>query len=67
MMTGDELRAHAVYLHGEWGWQTKLAADLQVDASSVRRWVSSAVPVPGPVEAAVRCFIAAEKKKRRGT
>lgn len=41
-------------LFGETGWQGRLAEELQVDGSSVRRWVSGAVPVPGPVVAYVK-------------
>lgn len=56
-VTPEELRDACVTLYGEWGWQTRLAEALQVDGSSVRRWVSGAVPIPGPVAAAVRCFV----------
>ncbi|WP_299622352.1 hypothetical protein [Pelagibius sp.] len=41
-----------------------MAEALNVDGSTVRRWVSGAVPVPGPAEAAVRCF-AREAARRR--
>jgi hypothetical protein len=40
-MSGSELRAIAVKLYGERGWQKKLAAALGKDVSSVRRWVES--------------------------
>lgn len=39
------------------GGQTRLAEALGVDASTVRRWLSGAVPIPNPVEAAVKCFL----------
>lgn len=55
-MTGDEVRAAAEKLYGARGWQTKLALALEVDVSSVRRWVSGQIPVPGPAAAAIRCF-----------
>ena len=55
-MSGDELKEAAIRLYGKWGWQTRLADALHVDASSIRRWVSGQIPVPGPVEAAVNCF-----------
>jgi DNA-binding transcriptional regulator YdaS (Cro superfamily) len=58
----EELRDSCVALYGTWGWQTKLASELGVDPSSVRRWVSGAVPIPGPVAAAVRCFLVRNKK-----
>ena len=62
-MSGDELRALAVKLYGDHGWQTKLAEALEVDTSSIRRWVSGAIPVPGPVAAAVKCFARETRKK----
>ena len=56
-MTPDELREAGVELYGEWGWQTRLAEALGVDGSTVRRWVSGAVPIPQPVIAAIHCFL----------
>ena len=56
-MTPQELRDAGVKLYGEWGWQTRLAEALHVDGSTVRRWISGAVPIPGPVKAAVECFL----------
>lgn len=55
-MSGDDLKAAAVRLYGSHGWQTKLADALQVDTSSIRRWTSGQIPVPGPVAAAMQCF-----------
>lgn len=63
-MTPDELSKAGVELFGNWGWQTRLAEALGVDGSTVRRWVSGAVPIPGPAEAAVTCFL---DRKRDGT
>jgi hypothetical protein len=62
-MNGNQLRTIAVKLYGEHGWQTALAEALEVDTSSIRRWVSGAIPVPGPVAAAVQCFAREAKKK----
>lgn len=56
-MTADELKAALVNLYGGHGWQTRAAEALNVDTSSIRRWTSGQIPVPGPVEAAVRCFM----------
>lgn len=56
-MSADELREALIGLYGGWGWQAKAAEALNVDVSSVRRWISGQIPVPGPVEAAVRCFV----------
>jgi hypothetical protein len=55
-MSADELKETATRLYGKWGWQTRLAQALNVDASSIRRWTSGQIPVPGPVAAAVQCF-----------
>lgn len=60
-MTPQELRDAGVALYGSWGWQTRLAEELRVDGSTVRRWVSGAIPIPGPVEAAVKCFLNSRK------
>lgn len=54
-MTADELKEAGRALYGH-GWQTRLAETLEVDGSTVRRWVSGAVPIPGPAAAAIRCF-----------
>ena len=56
-MTPLELRDACIKLYGEWGWQTRLAEALGVDGSTVRRWVSGAVPIPNPAAAAVNCFL----------
>ena len=54
-MNATELKKVCKKLYG-YGWQTRLAEQLGVDGSTVRRWVSGAVPIPNPVAAAVRCF-----------
>lgn len=51
-MTGDELRSALSVIWGSSrGWQIATARMLHVNVSTVRRWTSGAVPVPGPVEA----------------
>lgn len=55
-MKPAELKAAGESLYG-YGWQTRLAESLNVDGSTVRRWVSGAVPIPGPAAAAIRCFM----------
>lgn len=56
-MTRDEFCDVGRTLFGRWGWQTRLAEALDVDGSTVRRWVSGTTPVPGPVVAAVACWL----------
>jgi hypothetical protein len=60
-MTPKELRDMCVSIYGDRGWQTRLAEELGVDGSTVRRWVSGSVPIPGPVSAAVRCLFLRSK------
>ena len=62
-MTPDALRAAGEALYGRWGWQTRMAKALRVDASTVRRWLSGASAVPGPAEVALELLL---EKKRRG-
>lgn len=57
-ITSDELKGALIALYGKRGWQAKGAAALGVDASTVRRWTSGQIAVPGPVAAAVACFLA---------
>ena len=54
-MTPKELKEIGARLYG-FGWQTRLSEALGVEGSTVRRWVSGAVPMPGPAVAAIRCF-----------
>lgn len=61
-MTPSELIAAGMKLYGNWGWQSRLAEALGVDASTVRRWVSGQVPVPGPVAVAVRHMVEKHEK-----
>jgi hypothetical protein len=52
-MTQEQLREIGERLYGNWGWQTKMAEALKVDSSTVRRWLSGKVAIPGPVEVAL--------------
>ncbi len=52
-MNGQTLKETAIRIFGERGWQTRLAEFLDRDVSTVRRWTSGQIPVPGPVERAV--------------
>ena len=54
-MSAQELIETGQRLYGMRGWQTRMAAALNVDTSTIRRWIY-ANSVPGPAEAALRCF-----------
>lgn len=56
-MTRKQLAEAGIELYGERAWQTRMAEALGVDGSTVRRWVSGAVPIPQPVIAALTCFL----------
>ena len=60
-MTPEELRSAGRELYG-YGWQTRLAEALMIDSSTVRRWVSGAVPIPGPAQAAIECWLARKRE-----
>jgi DNA-binding transcriptional regulator YdaS (Cro superfamily) len=64
-MTADELKSAGRELFGH-GWQTRLAEHLGVDGSTVRRWVSGAVPVPNPAAAAIHAFLRIRKLTNEG-
>ena len=57
-MTGEELKAAAIKLFGERGWQSALSSRLGVDRTQVWRYVTND-KVPGPVAAAVACWLRA--------
>lgn len=61
-MTPEQLRTIGEQLYGNWGWQTKMAEVLKVDSSTVRRWLSGKVAIPGPVEVALDLLQKAENK-----
>lgn len=70
-MTSEELRQAGLELFGpERGWQARLAGALGVDRASVTRYLSAGT-VPGPVAAAVKCWLHAvdhatgSKRRRR--
>lgn len=54
-MTPKQLTDAGVQLFGEWGWQTRLAEALGVHVTTIQRYVAGQVPIPGPVEAWVKC------------
>lgn len=61
-MTPEQLREIGERLYGSWGWQTKMADVLQVDSSTVRRWLSGKVAIPGPAQVALGLLLKAEIK-----
>lgn len=56
-MTGSDLKSAAIELYGERGWISALASALHVDRTQVWRYVNARTPVPGPVQAAVECWL----------
>ena len=61
-MTPAELRSAAVKLYGPKGYTAALAKALKIDYTQVWRYLSGRTPIPGPVEAAVECWLAGQKK-----
>lgn len=57
-MTGEELKQAGIRLFGERGWQSALALHLGIDRTQIWRYVSNN-SVPGPVAAAVTCWLKA--------
>lgn len=55
-MTGEELQNAGIKLFGERGWQSALAEHLGIDRSQIWRYIQND-RVPGPVEAAVTCWL----------
>lgn len=64
-MTADALREAAQEIFGRRGWITDLAACLRVDRTTVSRYVNGQIPVPGPVAAAVTCWLRAFRETGR--
>lgn len=64
-MTAKELLKIGRQLYGGRGWQTRMAAALEIDTSTIRRWMY-ADSVPGPAAAALKCFMRERKDRRDG-
>lgn len=60
-LTPADLALAGERLFGRWGWQTRLAEALEIDGSTVRRWVSGAVAVPHPAKVAIRLMLTARE------
>lgn len=54
-MTGEELKQFGIAFFGSDGWQSGLAEALDINRSTVWRYVSNN-SVPGPVAGAVLCW-----------
>lgn len=61
-MTGDRLREAAIEIWGERGWTSALASALGVERTQIWRYLNARTPVPGPVAAAVGCWLAAFRR-----
>ena len=57
VMTPADLQASGEWLFGRWGWQTRLAERLRVDGSTVRRWLSGKMPIPGVAAVAIELLV----------
>lgn len=64
ILTPEDLKGLGEAIFGNWGWQTRIAEALEVDGSTVRRWVSGAVAVPGPAKVALRLLLEQKSGKR---
>lgn len=56
-MEPDELREAAIKLFGERGWVAALATALGIERTQIWRYLNAKTTVPGPVAAAVRCWL----------
>lgn len=56
-MTGKQLQAAGIKLFGKRGWQSALATHLNIDRTQIWRYVQND-RVPGPVAAAIECWLA---------
>jgi hypothetical protein len=61
-MTPEALRKAAIELCGERGWARRLASYLNIDRTTVYRYVRGQLPIPGPVEEAVKCWLRLRSK-----
>jgi hypothetical protein len=63
-MTGEQLKAAGIKLFGE-QWQSPLAGRLGIDRIQIWRYVKND-RVPGPVAAAVECWLWCRASEERG-
>lgn len=56
-MTPDALKQSAIEIWGGRGWIAALSQALGVDRSQVWRYVTARTQIPGPVAAAMTCWL----------
>ena len=64
-MTPQQFKDAAIRLHGEDGWQSAIARALGVKHSTVWRYLNGKLPIPGPVIAAVTCWLENKGRARK--
>lgn len=63
-MTGEELHEIGTRVWGH-GYQARIAAGLEVDVRTVRRWTKGESPVPAGAADEVRALVAEEERRQR--
>ena len=56
-MTAIDLRDAAIEIFGRRGWTSGLAESLGIDRTTVYRYINAQMPIPGPVDAAVKSWL----------
>ena len=54
----EELKSLAIEIWGARGYSAALASALHIHPTQVWRYLTARTPVPGPVQAAMECWIA---------
>ena len=60
-MSPNELKSAAIELYGPKGFTIALAYHLKIHQTQVWRYLSGRTPIPGPVEAAITCWLQAKR------
>ncbi len=64
-MNAKELAKIGQLLYGKRGWQSEMAASLDIDVTTVRRWMYSN-HVPGPAAVALKCLVTLRDYESKG-
>lgn len=64
-MNANELAKVGQLLYGKRGWISEMASSLDVDVSTIRRWMY-ANHVPGPAAVALKCLVALRDYEKKG-